>query len=293
MNIVLKATTYRILAILVFYFFAPCITWAQIPAGIPLLSGKIDALKYYSEGKPSATVKQVAVKGQPFAKALQISSPGGTGSDGLYGNINKNLRKGDVLWISFSTRSLQSKRETGESFVELRVDQLVNGKYVWPPHLERGISFGEEWTKTSIPFILTKDVQPEDVRIVVRFDSYPQKFEISPITLINCGQNVSLNDLPKTVVKYDGSEPDAPWRKEAEERIEKYRKGDLQIRIMDDAGKPVKGVEVTANLKRIAYNWGTAVTSERILDTANVDMKMYRDTLARYFNQVVFENEMK
>ena len=146
MNIVLKATTYRILAILVFYFFAPCITWAQIPAGIPLLSGKIDALKYYSEGKPSATVKQVAVKGQPFAKALQISSPGGTGSDGLYGNINKNLRKGDVLWISFSTRSLQSKRETGESFVELRVDQLVNGKYVWPPHLERGISFGEEWT---------------------------------------------------------------------------------------------------------------------------------------------------
>ena len=293
MNIVLKATTYRILAILVFYFFAPCITWAQIPAGIPLLSGKIDALKYYSEGKPSATVKQVAVKGQPFAKALQISSPGGTGSDGLYGNINKNLRKGDVLWISFSTRSLQSKRETGESFVELRVDQLVNGKYVWPPHLERGISFGEEWTKTSIPFILTKDVQPEDVRIVVRFDSYPQKFEISPITLINCGQNVSLNDLPKTVVKYDGSEPDAPWRKEAEERIEKYRKGDLQIRIMDDAGKPVKGVEVTANLKRIANNWGTAVTSERILDTANVDMKMYRDTLARYFNQVVFENEMK
>ncbi len=293
MNVVLKTTTYRLLSVLTCYLFVPCITWAQVPAGTPLLSSKANTLKYYSDGKPSATIKQVTVKNQLFSKALQVNSFGGTGSSGLYGNLTTPLRKGDVLWISFSTRSLQSKRETGESFIELRVDQLVNGKYVWPPHLERGISFGEKWTKTSIPFILTKDVKPEDVRVVIRFDSYPQSFEISPITFINCGQNVSLNDLPKTVVKYDGSAPDASWRKEAEKRIEKYRKGDLQIRIVDNAGNPVKGAEVTANLNRIAYNWGTAVTSERILDTVNVDMKMYRDTLARYFNQVVFENEMK
>ena len=281
MNIVLRTITYRILTVLICYLFLPCITWAQVPAGTPLLSGKIDALKYYSDGKPSAIVKQVAVKGQPFNKALQINSSGGPDSGGLYGNLNKKLRKGDVLWISFSTRSLQSKRETGESFIELRVDQLVNGKYVWPPHLERGISFGKEWTKTSVPFILTKDVKPEDVRVVIRFDSYPQSFEISPITFINCGQNVSLNDLPKTVVKYDGSAPDASWRKEAEKRIEKYRKGDLQIRIVDNVGNPVKGAEVTANLNRIAYNWGTAVASERILDTVNVDMKIY-ENISRY-----------
>lgn len=293
MNVVLKTIAWRLLAVWVCGLFVPYMAWAQVPAGTFLLSDEIGTLNYYSEGKPSATIKQVTVKGQSFTKALQINSSGGADAGGLYSNLTKPLYKGDVLWISFSTRTLQSKRETGESFIELRVDQLVNGKYVWPPHLERGISFGEEWTKTSIPFVLAKDVQPEDIRLVIKFDTYPQNFEISPITFINCGQNVSLHDLPKTVVKYDGSAPDAPWRKEAEKRIEKYRKGDLRIHIVDDDGNPVKGAEVVANLNRISYNWGTAVASERILDTTNVDMIKYRDTLSRYFNQVVFENEMK
>ena len=266
---------------------------AQVPTNIPLLSGKVDALKYSAEGKPSATVKQVAVKGQSFTQALQINSSGGPGSGGLYGNLNKKLRKGDVLWISFSTRSLQSKRETGESFVELRIEQLVNGKYVWPPYLERGISFGNEWTETSIPFKLEKDVAPEEIRVVIRFDHYPQQFEISPVTFINYGQGVSLSDLPRTVVKYEGDQPDAPWRAEAEARIEKYRKGDLTIKVTDATGTPVPGAKVTANLQHIAFNWGTATSSERLLDTKSTDSKIYRDTMARYFNQAVFENEMK
>lgn len=266
---------------------------AQIPEGIPLLSGKVNALKYSSESKPSATVKQVAIKGQPFAQALQINSSGGAGSGGLYGNLNKKLRKGDVLWISFSARSLQSKRETGESFIELRVEQLVNGKYVWPPYLERGISFGNEWTETSIPFELEKDVAPEDIRVVIRFDHYPQQFELGPVTFINCGQNVSLADLPRTVVRYEGDQPDAPWRAEAEERIEKHRKGDLTIKVTDADGKPIPDATVTANLERIAFNWGTATSSERLLDTKSADSQIYRDTLSRYFNQAVFENEMK
>lgn len=266
---------------------------AQIPEGIPLLSGKVNALKYSSESKPSTTVKQVAVKGQPFTQALQINSSGGVGSGGLYGNLNKKLRKGDVLWISFSARSLQSKRETGESFVELRVEQLVNGKYVWPPYLERGISFGNDWTETSIPFELEKDVAPEDIRVVIRFDHYPQQFELGPVTFINCGQNVSLADLPRTVVRYEGDQPDAPWRAEAEERIEKHRKGDLTIKVTDADGKPIPDATVTANLERIAFNWGTATSSERLLDTKSADSQIYRDTLSRYFNQAVFENEMK
>ena len=46
-------------------------------------------------------------------------------------------------------------------------------------------------------------------------------------------------------------------------------------------------------MKRNAFNWGTAICSQRFLDTLNSDSKRYADTLMRYFNQVVFENEMK
>ena len=47
---------------------------AQIPEGIPLLSGKVNALKYSSESKPSATVKQVANMMQQFKLGIQLNS---------------------------------------------------------------------------------------------------------------------------------------------------------------------------------------------------------------------------
>jgi GH35 family endo-1,4-beta-xylanase len=86
---------------------------------------------------------------------------------------------------------------------------------------------------------------------------------------------------------------DAPWRKAAAERIEKYRKGDLTVTVVDKNGKPVKDAQVSVKMKKNAYAWGTTVSSNYILDTTNPNAKIYRDTLLRYFNKVVFDNEIK
>jgi GH35 family endo-1,4-beta-xylanase len=269
---------------------------AQKPAGNPILADGFSSWTVFGVDNPKSIVDEVSVTGQPFAKALRINTfnkPAGTGSCGLSAKLTSPLQKGDVLWISFMARSLESKRETGESNFELRVDQLVNGKYVWPPYLERGISFGKEWTETNIPFLITKDVKVEDVKLVLQFDSYAQRFEMGPVTFLNCGKNVKLADLPRSVIRYEGGEPDAPWRKAAAERIEKYRKGDLIVKVLDAKRKPVRNAEVSVRMKRNAFNWGTATSSQRLLDEKNTDSKIYRDTLLKYFNQVVFENEMK
>ena len=58
-----------------------------------------------------------------------------------------------------------------------------------------------------------------------------------------------------------GSEPDAAWRKAAEARIEKIRKGDLTVLVKDAAGKPVPGAEVAVRMKKHAFLWGTAVSA--------------------------------
>jgi endo-1,4-beta-xylanase len=110
---------------------------------------------------------------------------------------------------------------------------------------------------------------------------------------LNCGQNISLADLPRSIITYDGGDPNAPWRKEAAARIEKYRKGDIMVKVFDAKGRPVRNAEVTVRMKRNAFNWGTATSSQRLLDEKNPDSKIYRDTLLKYFNQVVFENELK
>jgi endo-1,4-beta-xylanase len=268
---------------------------AQVPAGTALLSNGITDFIFYGPEPANSLVEEVSVAGQPFSRALRINTfnKKGNGECGLKADVKLPLHKGDVLWISFSARSLESKRETGESLIELRFDQLVNGKYTWPSHLERGISIGANWTETSIPFVLKKDAKPEDVKLIIKFDTYAQNLELGPVTFINCGQNIQLTDLPKSTVHYNGDSPDASWRKAAAEGIEKYRKGNLSIKVVDERGNPVTGASVSVNLKKSAYAWGTAANSTILLDTVNPDYKKYRDTLLTYFNKVVFENELK
>jgi endo-1,4-beta-xylanase len=269
---------------------------AQVPTGKSLLSDGLKSLKVFGTDSPNTLVQEVAVTGQPFTQALRIDTytkDSGRGNYGLTANINTSLRRGDVLWVSFKARSLASKRETGESSFEIRFDQLVDGKYKWPTHIERGVSFGTEWTEVSFPFVMEKDVEPKDVRLIITFDSYAQRYELSPVTFINCGPTVKMSDLPRSIARYDGWEANAPWRKGAAERIEKHRKGDLTVKVVNAKGKPVKNAKVSIKMTRNAFNWGTATTSDRILDSLKPENKKYRDTLVKYFNQVVFENEMK
>ncbi len=271
--------------------------YAQPPAGNLLFPASINAMKPYGSGLADSVIQTIPVTGQPFTNALLINtyhSPvAGQKEGGLTSLLETSLHKGDVLWVSFKARSLQSKRETGESFVELRFDNLVNGKYTWPPHLERGISIGSEWAETSIPFVMEQDVKPGDARLIIQFDTYPQRFELGPVTCMNYGPGVKLADLPRSVIRYGGDEPAAPWRKAAAERIEQYRKGDLAITVMDAKGKPLPGADVQVHMVRNAFTFGTATSSQRLLDSTSTDSQKYRDTLLKYFNQVVLENEIK
>ena len=129
-------------------FFAANIVNGQIPPGKPLLADGLHSMELFGVPRSNSLIEIVPVEGLTFSQAMRINTfnkPSGTGSCGLNANLTSSLQRGDVLWISFKARSLESSRETGESNFELRVDQLVNGKYVWPPYLERGVSFGKEW----------------------------------------------------------------------------------------------------------------------------------------------------
>ena len=270
-------------------------SFAQQPDGTPLFPAEITQLVPFGPGPLDSVAHVTAVASQPFSKAWQINTfnrPAAKAEYGMIAKINTPLKKGDVLWISFKARSLQSKRETGESFVEMRFDQLVDGKYKWPSHLERGVSIASGWAETSVPFVMLKDAQPDEVRLVFKFDTYPQQFEIGPVTFINYGPNVKLSSLPRSVVRYGGDEANAAWRKAAAERIDKYRKGNLAINVVDDKGKPLQGAQISIHQTRNAFNWGTATNSQLLLEDSK-SAQQYRDTLTKYFNQVVFENEVK
>ncbi len=263
------------------------------PAGKPLLPPAPDTFVYSGPGDAATVTRVVPVEGRDFTQALEVNLVGQRGERALIARLPEGVKKGDVLWISFWARNLESKRESGATYFTLRFDRLVNGKYKWPPHLERAVSVGGEWTQTSVPFTMETDASPDQVRLVLNFDHYAQRFEISPITFLNYGSSVKASDLPRSTVQYGGSEADAPWRQAAAERIEKFRKGDLTLRFVGPNGQPIANADVTVRMTRLAFNLGTAVNSSSILDESNPDFARYREILAANYNQIVFENEMK
>jgi len=58
--------------------------------------------------------------------------------------------------------------------------------------------------------------------------------------------------------------PTEPWRKEAEERIDKIRKADLNLQVVDAQGHPVKDAEVRVVLHRHKFRFGGVVSTPRM-----------------------------
>ncbi|MFC4213597.1 endo-1,4-beta-xylanase [Pedobacter lithocola] len=262
--------------------------WAQSNTGEVLLP---DGIKSFNT---SQNVEITTVDGQSFKSALRVGAIEQKPTVIMLKSvINAEIKNGDVLWLGFKMRTLKSKRETGEAFIEVKLDRTINGKIEWPPLFERGISCGQQWTTIKVPILASRDVNKGDLSLTIYCGNMAQVFEIADLDLRNYKQTVQITELPRSVVHYDGDKPDAPWRKAAAERIEKYRKGSLAVKVIDKNGKPVPGATVAVKMKRLNFVWGTAANSKTLLDTLNPSLKNYHDTLFRYFNQVVFENELK
>ena len=104
---------------------------------------------------------------------------------------------------------------------------------------------------------------------------------------------------------YKGSQPDAPWRKEAKARIEKYRKADLSIVVNDATGKPISGADVSVKMKRHAFSWGAATRVPLIVENASVKLgpgltmpdkavlNKYQEILPSLFNRSGLINDLR
>ena len=76
--------------------------------------------------------------------------------------------------------------------------------------------------------------------------------------------NPTVDDIPyKPSRNLHGADyviPDDDWKKEADKRIDKYRKANIKILIKNKAGFPLKNVAVRVSLKRHYFNFGAVAT---------------------------------
>ena len=130
--------------------------------------------------------------------------------------------------------------------------------------------------------------------MILRVGYGPQAIEVSDAVLVNFGGGVDLASLPHSRQTYGGSEPDAPWRAAANERIEKYRTGQLEIRVMDRDSEPVPEAQVNVELIRHAFGFGSALSAHRFPGGRGAsDAGPYLERATELFNWGVMENAIK
>jgi GH35 family endo-1,4-beta-xylanase len=200
-----------------------------------------------------------------------------------------SVTNGDVCFLEFWARSLESEHETGAGQITAFV-QL--GREPWTKCLAKRINLGKAWTKVQQPFMATLSLASGEGQCGFHLAFSKQSVEIAGVRLINYGKAKALRDLPLApCVTYAGREPDAPWRAAAARRIETIRKADLTVRVVKADGSPVTGAVVRATMMRHAFPFGTA--AGYLLEKKDADGSEYSRTLHRLFNTVVLDNTFK
>jgi endo-1,4-beta-xylanase len=271
-----------------------CVLGQGLPAGGKVLVDPKDSVQQLRVGGIDAprttTVSDVDVTGQPFTKARRAdvseASPNDWESQFVL-TVNQPIEVDDVLLLRVWARcewSMTSQSPLGMMH-ELNAEP-------WTKSVTFQTSVGGEWQQIDIPFRSPISYQAGQSQIAIRLGSTRQRLDIGPVELINFGKGVKIEALPRTRISYEGRSPDAPWRKAADERIDKLRKADMKVRVVDAQDKPVAGAKVEVKMTRHAFPFGTAISSKNILGDSE-DQVRYRTELKRLFNEVVVENDMK
>lgn len=232
----------------------------------------------------------VDVTGQPFSQALRTeikeASPN-LWDVQLAATSTRGVQSGDVLLASFWFRTESIAVESGEAETE------INFELNHQPHdksLTHAVRAGAEWRQMLLPFVAKRNFEPGEAQVTFRLGYSPRTFDIADVEIENFEKQLVLADLPRTRSTYVGMEADAPWRAQAEARIDQLRKADLTVRVTGKNGKPVADAEVTAQLTKHAFNFGTAVPAEYVLSSSR---KPFVEILLENFNMATLENDLK
>ena len=288
------------------------------------------ALKLSGAPGESARITNAPVSGQPFKTVLRVEvtkKPERANDIQISTPIESALAAGDVLIVLFYMRSAGGGQATLDAGFRSAAGAAPQGPTGPPPAgpaaaargqvptgapgavpgrggrgmfpgqppLGAAAMAGPAWKKVTFPFALTRAYNKGEGELFFTLGLRAQTVELGGIELVNYGTTRKVADLPFTKLGYQGSEATAAWRKAAEARIEKIRKGDLTIVVKDASGRPVANAEVAVHMRKHAFLWGTAVSGMAFTGgrMPPENLARYKEQIKKHFNFAVMENENK
>jgi endo-1,4-beta-xylanase len=230
-----------------------------------------------------AQARPVEVEGQPFdtATRVEVKALGETGyavqfqSPPMTQPLPAGHRVAVVMWV----RAIESRDESGEGRFLARLQMTETP---WTAPAEGTVSVGREWKRIVVGGVAEGAYPAGSLLVTTHLSVEVQTLEIGPILAFDLGPDADLSKLPVTPVSYPGREPEAAWRSAAAERIERIRKGDLAVRVIDRQGVAVPGAEVEVRMTRHAFGFGCFAEEPMVQQGEDADR--YRAEFERLFN---------
>ena len=258
---------------------------AQLPASAKLILDGADAKGYKGPGKsPDAKLEVVDAPDVAGGKAarlnvgvttdpiwdVQLASPFNTAP----------IRKGDVLFGYFDVRA-SSSRESGAGLFSGYLQANDGG---WTGLRAISGSPGANWTRRFYSATAERDFQPGTVNLVFQVGGAVQQIDVANARLYDLGPGADTDKLPKTILTYVGREPNAPWRKKAAAQIDRYRKADVEVQVVDAQGQAVPGAEVRVELLKHKFEFGTFLEGDSPVLKEGKEADNFRNIVLNYFN---------
>jgi len=181
----------------------------------------------------------------------------------------------------------------------LRSPERCQVTFIWelagPPHskaIDQKVKLTPEWREYRFMGRAGQGFRPEESRISFFVGHGPGVIEVAGVRVENFG-DAPDTAFDQTIDYWGGREHNEDWRRPALDRIEQLRKGELTVRVLDAAGKPLPGATVRVQQQRHHFRFGTAAPAGRFLDRTNPDNLRFQQEVERLYNVVTFENDLK
>ncbi|MBP5198417.1 MAG: endo-1,4-beta-xylanase [Lachnospiraceae bacterium] len=216
----------------------------------------------------------------------------------IYFNLDhtKQVSKGDTLFFGCKVKGISSVTNKEAMFVtantRIRPDRSTSSNFDITANINADDP--NAWTQIYGSCQAAASSTDIDGVWVFQVGNAIQELEIADVFVIDFGKEFSDKEMPVMTKSYLGMDEDAKWRKDALERIERIRKQDVTVKVVDKNGNPVEGAKVTVEQQRHAFGFGTIVNVDEYNKWDAAKQAKYKEAFEKIaHNRAGFENALK